>query len=199
LEASSNSVTWSRFQLTSGLKTLLRRLRADRGGQQRRRHLRPGPDPGAVDGDQPVVADLLAGQQAAHDLDALAQPGVADVLARPHLAGDVLVAGLAGAQGGPEAARVHRAQRGSRLGDDRRVVALTRRVDDAERQARRLQGGAQPGPGEGRLALPLAPGREVVGAHGGGEADLLRQLGGGDELAGMDLLVRGVEAEDRHG
>jgi hypothetical protein len=44
------------------------------------------------------VADLLPGQQAAHHLDALAQPGVADVLARPDLAGDVLVARLAGAE-----------------------------------------------------------------------------------------------------
>jgi hypothetical protein len=94
---------------------------------------------------------------------------------------------------------VHRAEGGCCLGDDRRVVALTGRVDDAERQARGLQRRAQPGPGEGRLALPLAPRREVVRAHGCGEADLLGQLGGGDEIARVDLLVRGVEAEDRHG
>ena len=67
-----------------------RRL-ADRGADQRRRGRRPGPQPGPVDRDQPVVGDLLAAQQGADDVDALAQPGVAHVLARPAVAGDVLV------------------------------------------------------------------------------------------------------------
>ena len=41
------------------------------------------PQPGPVDGDQAVVADLLAAQQRPDDVDALAQPRVAHVLARP--------------------------------------------------------------------------------------------------------------------
>ena len=41
------------------------------------------PQPGPVDADQPVVADLLAAQQRPDDVDALAQPGVAHLLARP--------------------------------------------------------------------------------------------------------------------
>jgi hypothetical protein len=56
---------------------------------------RPAVDRGAVDADEPVVADLLAAEQGADDVDALAQAGVADLLARPAVAGDVLVAGLA--------------------------------------------------------------------------------------------------------
>ena len=85
-----------------------------------------GPQPGPVDRDQPVMADRLARQQGPDDLDALAQPGVAQFLARPAVAGDVLVGGLAAAEGHPEPAREHRAQRADRLGDDRRVVALAR-------------------------------------------------------------------------
>nr|BFE72207.1 hypothetical protein GCM10020092_055080 [Actinoplanes digitatis] len=74
-------------------------------------------------------------QQVADDADAFEQPGLADLLARPRPAGDVLVAVLAAAQGGPEPARVHRAKCADRLRDDRRVVALSGRVDHAERQA----------------------------------------------------------------
>jgi hypothetical protein len=54
--------------------------RGDGGGDEGRLLLGQGPDAGAVDGDQAVVADLLAGQQGADDVDALAQPGVASSL-----------------------------------------------------------------------------------------------------------------------
>ena len=69
------------------------------------------------------------------------QAGVADVLARPDVAGDVLVGRLAGAERRPEAARVHRRQRRHGLRDDRRVVALPRRV-----HARRTAGSSPAAP-----------------------------------------------------
>ena len=89
-----------------------RRRRRDRGGEQRRRLVRQGPHPGPVDGHQAVVADLLAAVEGADDVHALAQPGVAHLLARPPAAGDVLVRRLARAERGPEAAGEHR-RRGS--------------------------------------------------------------------------------------
>ena len=115
------------------------------GGADQQGHLvRQRPQLRAVDRDQAVVADLLALQQRPDHVDALAQPGRADVLAGPSVAGDVLVAGLAGAERGPEAARVHGRERPDGLGDDRRVVALPGCVDDPERQRRRLQCRAEP-------------------------------------------------------
>ena len=120
------------------------------------------------------------------------------VLARPAGAGDVLVAGLAGAQRRPEPAGIHRAQGADGLGDDRRVVALAGRVDDAERQRGGLQRGAEPRPGEPGVALPLAPRREVVRGHRGVEAGLLGALHRGQQGAGMDLLVRGMETKGGH-
>ena len=131
-----------------------------------------------VDADEPVVVDDLAGQQRAHDVDALAQPRVADLLVRPRRAGDVLVGELAGAEGDRQPPGEQLGQRGRRLGDDRRVVALAGRVDDAERHRRRLHRRAQPRPCEARLALALAPGREVVGRPRAPEARVLGLLHG---------------------
>ena len=68
------------------------------------------------------------------------QAGVTHVLAGPGLAGDPLVAGLARAEGGPEAAREHARQGRDRLGGDGGVVALAGRGDDAEREARSWRG-----------------------------------------------------------
>ncbi len=84
------------------------------------------------------------------------------VLRRVRVAGHVLVDRLAAAERGPEPAGVHRLERGDRLRGDRRVVPLPGRRDDAERQPRGLQRGAEPAPGESGLALPHAPRREVV-------------------------------------
>ena len=173
-------------------------LDTDSRAEQRRRLLRSGPQPSPVDGDQAVMADLLAGEESAHDLDALPQPGVADRLPGPSPAGDVLVGRLAGAQRNPEAAGVHRLEGARGLGDDGRVVSLARRVHHSEWQAGRLQSGTEPRPSETGVALGLAPGREVVGAHRPGEADVLRQLHRLQQCGGMDLLVGGVHAEDRH-
>src|SRR5690606_35880413 len=83
-------------------------------------------------------------------------------------------------------------------GDDGRMIALPRRVDDAERQRRRLHGGAQPRPGEARLALARAPRCEMVGAHGGAEAGLLGEQYRGEGGARGELLVRGVKADQWH-
>jgi hypothetical protein len=162
---------------------------ADGGADQRGRLLGAGPQPGPIHPDQAVVADLLAGQQGPDHVHALAQPGGAHVLARPRAAGDVLVAGLAGAEGRPEPARVHRAEGADRLRDDRRVVPLTGRVDHAERHAGGLQRRAQPGPGEAGFALPGAPRGEVVGAHGGVEAGPLGVHHRLQQGAWTDLLM----------
>ena len=87
----------------------------------------------------------------------------------------------------PQPPREHLAQRRGGLGDDRRVVALSRRVDDAERQRRRRQRRAEERPGEPGLALALAPGREVVRGHAAVEAGLPRRAGrrGSRRLGGI--------------
>src|SRR5690606_36165254 len=46
--------------------------------------------------------------------------------------------------------------------------------------------------------LPLAPRGEVVAAHRGGEARLLRMLQGDEEVAWVELFVRGVPADHGH-
>ena len=135
------------------------------------------------------MADLLAGQQRADDVDALAQPGVAELLARPDVPGDVLVHRLAGAEGDPEPAGEHRAEGGDRLGDDHRVVPLAGGVDRAERQAGGGQRRAQPGPGEPGVALPGGPRLNMVRAHGGIESCLFRVLDVLEQLGGTDLFV----------
>ena len=150
------------------------RVHADRRPDQRRRLRRQRVQLGPVDPHQPVVRDRLAGEQRAHDLDALAQAGVAGGLVGPRVAGDVLVGRLAGAERDPQPPGEHLAQRGRGLGDDRRVVALARRVDHPERQRRRRHRRAEPRPCEARLALAFAPRREVVRGHDRPEA---RRLG----------------------
>jgi hypothetical protein len=144
------------------------------------------------------VAHGLAGEQQPDDVDALPQPRLPHLLARPGVAGDVLVEVLAGPERRPEPAGVHRRERRHRLRRDRRVVALARRRHHAERQRRRLQRGAQPGERERRLSLPLAPREEVVGAHGRGETGVLGGPDGRQERGGVHLLVGGVEADDGH-
>jgi uncharacterized protein (DUF1330 family) len=104
------------------------------------------------------VVDDLAGEQRTDDVDALAQPRVADPLVRPWPAGDVLVRVLAGAERDLQAPRVQLAQRRRGLRDDRRVVALPGRGDDAVRQRGRLQRRAEPRP-----ANPDSPWRALQG------------------------------------
>ena len=69
------------------------------------------------------MADDLAGEEPVDDLDRLEQHRAADADLRPRPAEDVLVERLAGAKAQPEAAGVHGAERGGRVGDHRRVVA----------------------------------------------------------------------------
>ena len=122
------------------------------------------------------MADLLAGEQPPDDVDAFDEALVANLLARPDFSGDPFVGRLARSERRPEPAREHLRERRDGLRDDRRVVALPGRVDDAERKVRRGQRRAEEGPGEAGLALPLAPRAEVVGGHAGGEAGLLSLL-----------------------
>jgi hypothetical protein len=106
----------------------------DGRSEEGRGFLRQRPDPRPVHVHEALVADLLTPVQRPDHVDALAQTGVAHVLAGPPVAGDVLVGRLARAERHPEPPREHRGQRGRGLGDDRRVVALAGRVDHAERQ-----------------------------------------------------------------
>ena len=144
------------------------------------------------------MTDLLALEQAANDVYALDESLVAQLLARPHLAGDPLVGGLARSERRPEATREHLRERCDGLGDDCGVVALPRCVDDAEGQTGRGQRGSEEGPGEAGLSLPLAPRAEVVRGHAGGEAGLLGLLDVPQELGRVDLFVRTVKSDDRH-
>ena len=187
-----------RRQPVGPLRAPGRGLLAHRRAQQRRRYRRQRPQPRAVDHHVPVVRDLLAAEERAHDVHALAQARRAVLLRRPALAGDVLVGRLAGAQRDPQAFGEHLAQRRRGLGDDRRVIALPGRVDHPERQRGLGQRGAEEGPGEAGLALPHAPRREVIGRHAGGEAGLLRAPDGAQQLARWDLLVRAVQGDTRH-
>ena len=173
--------------------------RRHRGADQRRRCGRQRPQPRLVDGDQAVVGDLLAGEQGTHHGDALLEAAGAGGLVRPRCAGDVLVGVLAGAERDPQPAGEHLGERRRGLRDERRVVALPRRVDDSERQRRRGHRRAQPRPREPGLALPRAPRREVVRRHRRVEAGLLGSAHRGEQAARGDLLVRGVPADDGHG
>lgn len=119
-------------------------------------------------------------------------------IARPDLTGDPLVGRLARAQGRPEPAGEHLSQRRDRLGDDRGVIALPRRIDDTERQPGRRQCGPEERPREAGLGLSFAPRTEVVRGHARGEAGLLGLLDIAQKLRGIDLLVRAVESDDGH-
>jgi hypothetical protein len=72
-----------------------------------------------------VVAHDLAAEQFVDDLDRLEHHRAADRDLRPHRRDDVLVERLTGTQTEVEATRVHRAERGRGMRDDRRVVAKT--------------------------------------------------------------------------
>ena len=147
------------------------------------------PQPGAVDVHKALVTDLLAGQQPSDDVDAFDEALVANLLARPHFSGDPLVGRLTRPERCPEPTREHLRQRRDGLRDDRRVVALTWRVDDPERNVRRRQRSAEEGPGEAGLALAFTPWAEVVRGHACGEASLFGLLDVLQQLGRTDLLV----------
>ena len=77
-----------------------------------------------IDGDEAAVGHLLATEQRSDHLDALEEASIADVLVGPPVPGHVLVEGLTRSEDRPEAAGEEVGERGDRLGDDRRVVAL---------------------------------------------------------------------------
>jgi hypothetical protein len=115
--------------------------RRHRGADESRAHVGQVPEPGPVDRDEPLVGDLLAVEQARDHLDALLQALRAHLLARPRVAGDVLVARLTAAEGGPEPSGEHLGQGRDLLGDHGGVVALAGRADAPELEV---------GPGEHR-------------------------------------------------
>ena len=137
-------------------------------------------------------------EQAADDVDRLHEPRVALLLRRPRIAGDVLVDRLAAAERRPEPLRVHLREGRDLLRGDRRVVALSRRGDDAEREVR----------------WPRARRRASSRRSRSGPAGRSRARGGRctsrrrsrpprrasrpEQAAGRELFVRGVESHDRH-
>jgi hypothetical protein len=176
-----------------------RSLGGDGGADEVGNFLGQCPQAGAVDVDEAFVADLLAAQQPPDDVDALDEAVVAHVLAWPFVAGDSLVGRFARAERRPEPAGKHLRECRDRLGDDRRVIALARRVDHPERQLRGGQRGAEERPCETGFALALTPWAEVVGRHACGEPRLLGVLDVAEQLRGADLFVRTMEADDGHG
>ena len=140
-------------------------LLADRCAEQRRGPCRKAPQLRPVDTHETIVGHLLAAQQGADHLDTLEETGIALRFRRPSVAGDVLVERLARAEGGPEPVGKELAERGDRLGDDHRVVALARRGHDTERHRRRLHRRAEPRPGVPGMTLTLAPRGKVIRAH----------------------------------
>ena len=102
-----------------------------------------GPQPGAVDVNEALVAHLLTRQQAPDDVNAFDEALVANLLARPHFSGYPLVRCFTGSERRPESTRKHLRKSRDRLGDDRRVVALPGCIDHAERNAGRGQRGAE--------------------------------------------------------
>ena len=173
-----------------------RRLGADRGADQRRRLGGQRPQARAVDSDEAVVVDLLAGEQRAHDLHALAQARVALGLGRPALAGHVLVGRLARAQRDPQPPGEHLAERRDRLGDDRRVVALPGRVDHAEGQV----GVASSAAPRNDHAKPDSPWRSLQGEKWSEDIAAAKPAASAsrtcrEHAARGDLLVRAVQAD----
>src|SRR3569623_50508 len=79
------------------------------------------------------------------------------------------------------------------------MVAVARRRNRADRKGSRLQRGAEPGVGKARLSLPSAPGVEVVRAFCRREARALGLLNETEQGLRIELLVRCVIADPRHG
>jgi hypothetical protein len=175
-----------------------RGLGRHRGAHERRRLGGQRPQPAPVDVDEAVVGDLLPASIARMTCDALGQARVALGLGRPAGARDVLVGRLPRPEADPQAPGEHLGERRHGLGDDRRVVALARGVDDPERQRRGGQRRPEPRPGEAGLALALAPRGEVVRRHADLEARLLGEPDVLEQPARGDLLVGGVPTDARH-
>src|SRR5215204_240132 len=112
-----------------------------------------------------MVRDRLSRPQFADDLDTFEQSCLTLLLRNPGVGGDVLVQQLSATERDPEAARKHLDKGGCRLGDDRRVISLSRRIDNAKRQRARLHRSAEPAPRESALSLSLTPRMKVVRAH----------------------------------
>src|SRR5688500_3831989 len=144
------------------------------------------------------MRDLLPGKERAHDIDALGKHGVPLGLLRPGHARYRLVDRLAAAERQPEAAGEHLGQCRRPLRQHRGVIAVSRGGNDADRKTRRLQCSPEPGPGVARLALPLAPGMEVVRRFRFGEAGCLGPLYELQQTARGELLVRRVIADTDH-
>jgi hypothetical protein len=132
-----------------------------------------------------AVRDLLAGEERAHDGDALGEASPSLVARRPGVAGDVLVERLARAQRRPQPGGEHDPERRDRLGEgeDRRVIALPRRAYGAKRHVGRLQSCAEPRPRETAFSLVFAPRRErhipeVKPAASGATTSARRRSGG---------------------
>lgn len=142
---------------------------------------------------------LTVGPQCADDLGAFAQPRVALVFRGPALAHDLLVQRLAAAQAHPaEPAREHLRQCRAGLRQDGGMISpAAGHGDRAEGQIGGLHRRAEPRPRKAGLALGVTPEVEMVGGHDSAEAGPLRALNEFHKLSRRELLVRGVEANER--
>ncbi len=145
------------------------------------------------------MGHLFAVPESPHHVGTLLESSIAFAFNRPVGAGNPLVQQLAAADSQPEALGVHLPQRRRALGDDCGVVAIARRVDCPEREVGRLERGAEPRPDESRLALPFAPGVEVIGGEGVLEPDLVGEFGVLEGRTRGELFVGDVIAEVGHG
>jgi hypothetical protein len=176
--------------------------RSGGGDVDRHRLLGAGVELGRLEGEVlAVVLDDLAAEQLVDDLDRLEHHRAADADLRPLAADDVLVERLTGTQAQPEAAGVHGAQRGRRVGDDRGVVAEAGAGDRrAEGERGALAEGAHEAPREGALALLRRPRVEVLAdLEPRAESGPLRLFGPVEQVGGVELLEHRRVSDLRHG
>lgn len=141
------------------------------------------PQAGPVHPHSGLLRDLLTGEQPANHAHGLLQMPHPLFLGRPRLARDVLVHRLTAAQCGPDPTGEHLRERPQLVREDDRVVTGAGDSQGADGELGPREGRSEPGPGVAGVALPTAPGREVVGAHRHREASLFSVLDVGQQLA----------------
>ena len=147
----------------------------------------------------PLEGHLLTGPQLAHELDGLTETSEALLEVGPFAleSGGVLVERLAGADAEHDAVGIEAAHRRERLRDDGGVVAEGRGQD---RRADLYALGAladrsHPRQGERRVAAVVAPRLEMVADGDRVHAVFLGRHGDLHQLAGRELLRRGLVSE----
>jgi hypothetical protein len=138
------------------------------------------------------MALVAALPEQANHLDRFLETGLANLRLGPAVADDVLVEVLAGPHAQEEPSGHERRGGGGGLSNDGGVDAHGRAGDrGADREALGGMGdGAEHGPHEGALTLPVSPGMVMVGDEGEAEAGILRHLRVADEIDSRLFLAR---------